>query len=329
MKKQEQLIHYLYRLNFKQDPRYYYYGIHSTDRVPEKDGYYGSGGTVSKYKKLFGKDCFQKTILSTYFSREELLKEEAKLVGDLWKSDPFCLNQTKGGAENGKFDNKGTVIVNNGIQEKFIYPEYLDIFLVQGWEKGRMSSVKSRMKGRYVGYVTLHKGDIVHRVPKEQVEELLKDGWNIGEPDFVLEKKRERSRGYLIVNNGTEERHIRPKELTDYLENGWLHGRLSRVVEAVRKYGKGRILINNGTEERKITQSEWEHYQIEGWKKGYLEGTTKKFGHKGNTHTRGKIGVCKNGKDRKINPEELETYEQMGWKRGRTPYKKSPLVAKK
>ena len=316
----KEMVHYLYKLTFKQDPRYYYYGVHSTVRHPEADGYYGSGGTVAKYKNLFGKDCFNKEILATFSSREELLQEEQKIIADLWKSDPYCLNQTRGGAENGKFDNKGTVIVHNNIQEKFIYPEYLDIFLAEGWEKGRMPRVRDRMKGRYIGYVTLCKEDIVCRVPQKKVNSLVEEGWKVGLPETVLEEKRQRQLGQFIMHSGSLERHIRPEEVQTYEEQGWVRGRSERSIEIMSKARKGMIRMNNGISETLIYKEDLSKYLKDGWVRGYLKGTTDKFGHRGNTHTRGKVGICKDGIDRKVAPEEVEKYLALGWKKGRTHY---------
>lgn len=97
----EKKYNYTYKLIFKYDERYYYYGVHSTNKDPEKDGYYGSGTNVKEYKKIYGNDCFKKIILEFYETKKEsLLAEDALVPVDLL-NDEFCLNKIQGG---GSFD---------------------------------------------------------------------------------------------------------------------------------------------------------------------------------------------------------------------------------
>lgn len=76
----------------------YYYGQHSTDDI--RDHYAGSGKILQKYYKKYRAVegvTYTKEILKFYNGPEELNQAENILIGDLWKTDPNCLNLKKGG----------------------------------------------------------------------------------------------------------------------------------------------------------------------------------------------------------------------------------------
>ena len=74
---------------------YYYYGQHKTDNLD--DGYKGSGTGILQYYKKYPND-YKFTILAFYTNKTDLNIAEQKLIGDLWKTDPYCLNRMPGGA---------------------------------------------------------------------------------------------------------------------------------------------------------------------------------------------------------------------------------------
>lgn len=74
---------------------YYYLGQHKTDNLD--DGYKGSGTKLREYYKQYPED-YTFTILEFYSNTSELNIAEQKLIGDLWKTDKFCLNMNAGGA---------------------------------------------------------------------------------------------------------------------------------------------------------------------------------------------------------------------------------------
>lgn len=73
---------------------YYYLGQHTTSNLD--DGYKGSGTKLWEYYKQYPND-YTFTILAFYKSKNELNIAEQKLIGDLWKTDEYCLNMTVGG----------------------------------------------------------------------------------------------------------------------------------------------------------------------------------------------------------------------------------------
>ena len=93
---------------------YYYFGKHVTSNLD--DGYKGSGKKLQEYYKQYPDD-YTFTILSFYSNKTELNIAEQKLIGDLWKTDEYCLNCTAGG--NGSWvaaseNNKGKPSPNKG-----------------------------------------------------------------------------------------------------------------------------------------------------------------------------------------------------------------------
>lgn len=76
---------------------YYYLGKHSTNNLD--DGYKGSGTKLHEYYKQYPDD-YTFIILEFYSNKKELNIAEQKLIGDLWKTDPYCLNMNAGGNGN-------------------------------------------------------------------------------------------------------------------------------------------------------------------------------------------------------------------------------------
>lgn len=73
---------------------YYYLGQHATNNLD--DGYKGSGKKLKEYYAKYPDD-YTFIILEFYSNKTELNIAEQKLIGDLWKTDPYCLNCTSGG----------------------------------------------------------------------------------------------------------------------------------------------------------------------------------------------------------------------------------------
>ena len=73
---------------------YYYLGKHVTSNL--NDGYKGSGKKLKEYYTLYPDDYIF-TILSFYSNKTELSIAEHNLIGELYKTDPYCLNCNAGG----------------------------------------------------------------------------------------------------------------------------------------------------------------------------------------------------------------------------------------
>lgn len=117
---------------------YYYYGKHVTTNL--NDGYKGSGKKLHEYYKQYPND-FTFTIIEFYSNKTDLNIAEQKLVGDLWKSDPYCLNCTGGGSGGWYAAQKASLLVITGRKR----PEFAE--KIKG-ENNPMYG-KSAMKGKH------------------------------------------------------------------------------------------------------------------------------------------------------------------------------------
>lgn len=83
----------------------YYIGIHQTNNI--EDGYLGSGTVIHRVIKKYGTQSFQRTILGSFETRQEMIKAERQIVTEQIVNDPKCYNLTLGGGS-------GWYYVNNG-----------------------------------------------------------------------------------------------------------------------------------------------------------------------------------------------------------------------
>lgn len=109
------MIYYIYKITLLKGSLegHYYIGKHKTDK--EKDYYYGSGTLVKDYYKKYGKKkgvTFTKEIIEYNASEEINNLREKEIIGDLYKTDPLCLNLKYGG-EGGGWE-KGMTAINKG-----------------------------------------------------------------------------------------------------------------------------------------------------------------------------------------------------------------------
>ena len=93
-------IHYIYKIILLcgKLAGKYYYGKHTTSNP--KDGYAGSGKIVVDYFKKYGRKkniTYIKEIIEYNSTMEINAEREKIIIGDLWKTDPNCLNCCEGG----------------------------------------------------------------------------------------------------------------------------------------------------------------------------------------------------------------------------------------
>lgn len=120
-------IYYTYKILFSSG--HYYIGRrkcpHNT--APETDSYLGSPVTNSHY---WEQETPEKSILEIFEDCDEHLYSEEKHLGDKWKTDPLCLNNSPA---NG-ISNSGMIWCNDGIRE-YMLPE-----IPEGYVAGRLGS---------------------------------------------------------------------------------------------------------------------------------------------------------------------------------------------
>ena len=296
----EKKYNYTYKLTFKNDPRYYYYGVHCTNHNPEYDNYFGSGTNVKKYKEIYGKDCFDKEILEFFATKKDALLAEDKLVPISLLSDEFCLNKIKGG---GTFDTTGMIMSE----------EY-------------RKKISKRIKGT--------------KRTKESIEKMIKTRQTRGTDKHTEETKRKlsedkKNRKHIYKDNISK--CVKKEELEKYLSMGWKLGcnpernkkvSLSKMGEKNPMYNKKKsqetikkmneTKIKNGTNKhseetkKKLTELNQKRAKDIEFRKRLSEST------KGiNTWSKGRVFINKNGIMKTCKPEDLENYLQNGWNKGR------------
>lgn len=109
---------YIYK-TIKVETGEYYIGMRRSYRnKPEEDSYMGSGKWITEQarknaslikrpnhaaKKHFQIGTFEKIILKQCNAENELIESEISLLGDLWKTDPLCMNKMIGGITGASF----------------------------------------------------------------------------------------------------------------------------------------------------------------------------------------------------------------------------------
>ena len=243
----EKKHNFVYRLEFKKNPRYYYIGKHSTNLEPEKDPYLGSGSEVRRYKQIHGKDCFTRIILCDFQTKKEALEKEAEILGDSWKLDPFCLNIIAGGANSGKFDNTGLIHIHKDGLFRNIEPERLKLFEQEGWKKGQPKSEQAKESIKravtelwkdpdYREHQRLahlgNKSHLGHKVSEEGRKRMSESGkrpkpWLRGRTISEQQRKASQIRNsqFRWISKDSEVKKIHESELSVYLQKGWIRGR--------------------------------------------------------------------------------------------------------
>jgi len=302
--------YYTYKLTLKRDPRYYYYGVHRTERLPEEDRYFGSGRGIQELKQLYGSDCFEKEILSIQNSRKESLIEEEKLVGNLWKTDPFCLNRMPGGAFKSKFDTTGLITYHKGNKVRYIRPESTRHFEEQGWIKGIPESRAETIRR----YITVSKGGTEKRILPEDLGKWEQESWVKGRADKYIQELKSR----IPVTDGVHSKSIHSGSLQHYLNQGWKIGHSGEHTKRSAEWNKGTVYVFRNGVSTKVKKENLQKYLNDGWQKGNLatrKPRSQELRELSRKAQKGRIWIKKGTECKKIWPSELKNYPD--WERGR------------
>ena len=208
---------------------------------------------------------------------------------------------------------KGKCFINNGIEEKFIYPDEAEQLVVLGtWFygmiKGRKKSeeTKQRMKGNcgkhLKGKKYMHNpitGETA-RVKPEEIQTKFNEGWLLGRGKVIYTKKRKYT---------------------------------SESLERIRTMNKDRIGITNGSINKKVKEDELDKYLKDGWRLGCIlsEDLKIKASKRLKEHPIGSSKAVSDSNKRRagykfitngliekqVRPEQLDSYLSQGWKLGR------------
>lgn len=305
---------YTYKLTLIPDPRYYYFGVRNIyKKAPEHDGYYGSGNGLKVFRKEYGNDCFSKEVLKIFLSREECLLEEQRLVGDLWATDPFCINKMPGGAFDGNFDLTGKKVVSRAGEVRYVNAPDVQLFLNQGWILGLPQNAKQKLLGR----ICVFRGDHERNIFENELDSYLSEGWQKGRSQRALNHLCR-----IHMTDGIHDKSVRTEEEFLYWkERGWCRGHSKQHTERSTAGQRGLVWVSKGQEMTRVSTSEVEIYLRDGWILGNSHNKgrecSKELREKISVDQKGRIWVNNGTKCKHIWPDEKGSYLSKGWSEGR------------
>lgn len=296
----EKKYNYTYKLTFKNDERYYYYGVHCTNIEPQYDNYYGSGSNVKAYHKKYGKDCFYKEILEFFPTKREALLAEDKLVPVEILKDEFCLNKIQGG---GTFDTTGMRMnesqresVSKRFKGKKRSLESIEKMVKTRRERGtdkHSDATKEKIREKHKNTVSIFKGNVCKMVNKAVVDNYLSEGWNKG-------CTKERNKKVSIAKIGDKNPNYGKTPSKEIIE---------KMLETKRKNNN---LTHSDKTKQKLTELNRRKANDPEFRKRLSEAC------KGvNTWSKGRFFINKNGIMTTCKPEDLESFLNDGWEKGR------------
>ncbi len=156
-------------------------------------------------------------------------KETREKISKSHKGKTCTTEQKQVLSQNGK--NK--VWICNGIENKHIQKEELEIYLNCGWNRGRLKNANSFGKTR--NRVQLTKDGCYKYAKPEDVDDLLFAGWVRGSPlighhqtDFQRNIVKERTSGTIWINNGLIQKRIKKEQQNNFPVDVWKIGRLKK-----------------------------------------------------------------------------------------------------
>ena len=191
----EAYIHYIYKITFLcgEHKNCYYLGKRSTVNKTD-NGYVGSGLFTKYYFKKYGKIngvTYIKDILEYNVSKIENSKREKEIIGDLYKTDPLCMNLCEGGSGGKTYE---WTEEHRKRQSELAKEMHLKN---PNWG-GEMTEEKKRniskaMKGLFAGEKNPHYGVKVPEEQKKRQSEKMKGRKRIYREDgtWYLEKRTE------------------------------------------------------------------------------------------------------------------------------------------
>lgn len=122
----------------------YYLGLHITDDL--NDGYCGSGRIIRDYYKKYGAIegvTYTKENLGFYNNQEELNQAEYELIGDLYKTDPKCLNLRAGGSQAGMCD-ETKLLLSKAQADNWLDESYREMMHISLTEAAKRPETKKK-----------------------------------------------------------------------------------------------------------------------------------------------------------------------------------------
>lgn len=210
---------------------HYYYGIHSTNNID--DGYMGSGTILHQAFEKYGINNFTKDIIKFFDNREDCSKYEQQIVTKEIARDRNCYNVRLGGDNQHIWFHKDysrehlrikmtpqnstntRVWVCKDGKVKYLKKEYLEEYLLDGWELGRKDY--NPRKG-YNGVLIGAERKIKEKIKKKSVKRKIKER---NQKTIKIKEERDKIRNekiQLILNSDV-----------DFSKFGWV-GKIAKLI---------------------------------------------------------------------------------------------------
>ena len=175
--------------------------------------------------------------------------------------------------------NEGRVVINNGINLKYVELSEVQEYINSGWELG------NHINRNKVGNVWMTDGDVDICVGKEFISKYEQKGFR---------RWRNYFKSHMYVNKDGNYFMISCLDWPEYQKNGYSKGK--GVSNA-----RGTCWVKKGEELRRVPKSDKQLYLDAGWEPhSYFEGKCKIW------HP----GLCR---FKNVEPEEVDNYLEKGW----------------
>lgn len=296
----EKKYNYTYKLTLKSDPRYYYYGVHSSNIEPEFDDYEGSGTNIKNLIKENGHGIFEREILEFFETREEALISEENLVTEEMVSDPFCLNRIKGG---GTLDTSGIKYseeFRKNIRKRFLgtkrKPESIEKMIrtrrARGTDK-HTEETKEKLRKINRGRIPITLNGICKYTKEDDLEKFINSGWTTG---FTEERNQKVAQLKIGEKNPMYGKH-------------WSEEQKNKMVKTKMERGTN---FHSAETREKLAKLNREHANDPEFRKKLSLGMKGK-----NTWSKGRKFIHKDGAMKSVTPNEIQKYIDDGWEIGR------------
>lgn len=185
----------------------YYIGAHTTTN--KNDNYLGSGKTLKRAVKKYGKDNFTKTILYEAKSLQEMYNFESKEIQKSL-SDPLCYNLNNGGKGGFHYINDNKLnIGDNNVMRKNLKAKNKCI------EQGKLTKLKNLQKYKKIAIQNLQKAIEKNKGKKRPEHSIFMSNWAKNQWKQNREKNRDAlSSTFLLIS--PDGKQIITNRLTDF-----------------------------------------------------------------------------------------------------------------
>ena len=258
---------------------------------------------------IYGKYDFEFISESLFIDNQKEIQEYVIESRKIQAEAPHKAYRNKSVDEKSKISEKrraslsSLVTINKDDVELRVHKEDLEMYLNQGYVKGRALRCKKSISKSRLGTAPWNKGLKNPVEIKEETRKYLSEkslGHSVSQ-ETRLKISRKNS-GKIYVSKENVSKTIYPEELPSYLQEGWEVGSIKNKLGHLNKK-----VVNNGLVSVTIDNEDYEKYIEAGWYPGYHKSSK----NKGRVSpTKGKIRITNGTDTRYIDAEDLSNYPE-------------------